>query len=97
MLLQTLLQLNLLILATPALAGWSALPVFHGDACLAGIVWQYRAVEAAAPVTEALLAVHQAKIAPVPLPAPADMRVSAPAPDAALIFQCPFPHAARAP
>ena len=40
MLFQTLVQLNILILATPALAGWSLLPPVHGvTGCVAGIVW----------------------------------------------------------
>jgi len=40
MLFQTLVQLNILILATPALAGWSLLPPAHGVTVHAvSIVW----------------------------------------------------------
>ena len=50
MLFQTLVQLNILILATPALAGWIALPMAQpGVMRAACVVLQIRAVEAAAP------------------------------------------------
>ena len=50
MLFQTLVQLNILILATPALAGWIALPMAQpGVVRAACVVLQIRAVEAAAP------------------------------------------------
>ena len=97
MLLQTLLQLNLLILATPALAGWSVLPVYHANTCIVGIVSQYRAAEAALPVMEAAQAVPQAKTPTVPLPTPTGISVFAPAPAVVLTLDCPFSHAARAP
>ncbi len=102
MLLQTLLQLNILILATPALAGWSLLPPTHpGLAHAAGIVWQYRANEANALKSVTLTQGRQVSGHPpaVPSPAPALVRpaVFAAVPTATLRTYNPFPHAARAP
>ena len=102
MLLQTILQLNILILATPALAGWSLLPPAHpGLAHAAGIVRQYRASEPNASKTMALTQVRQASGRPfaTPLPAPVLVRSAAFAavPTTALRTCNPFPHAARAP
>ena len=99
MLLQTILQLNILILATPALAGWSLLPPAHpGLAHAAGIVRQYRATELNAPKTVTLTQVRQAMPAAAPLcSAPAKPAVCAAIPAPALRVCNPFPHAARAP
>ena len=102
MLLQTFLQLNILILATPALAGWSLLPPAHpGLAHAAGIVWQYRATEPNAPKTTTLTQARQASAgrpSVTPSPAPVSVRPAvAPVPTAALRTCTPFPHAARAP
>ena len=46
MLLQTLVQLNLLILATPALAGWVLLPLSQPSVVRACVVTQIQSVEA---------------------------------------------------
>ena len=102
MLLQTFLQLNILILATPALAGWSLLPPAHpGLARAAGIVWQYRATEPNAPKIVTLTQVRQAcgrpSATPSPVPASVHPAVFAAAPAPALRTCTPFPHAARAP
>ena len=100
MLLQTLVQLNILILATPALAGWSLLPPAHcGAAHAAGIVWQYRGTEAPAPKAAAQSVARQAKLpaAALPHPLPAKPAVFAAVTTAALRICNSFPHAARAP
>ena len=100
MLLQTLVQLNILILATPALAGWSVLPVAHVGAFRAvGIVWQYRGIEAPVPKAAAQAVARQAKLPPaaLPNPLPAKPAVFAAVPTAALRICNSFPHAARAP
>ena len=99
MLFQTFLQLNILILATPALAGWSLLPPAHpGLAHAAGIVWQYRATEPNAPKTLTLTPLRQAKLpAAATPPAPAKLAARAAAIPTALRLCDPFPHAARAP
>ena len=53
MLLQTLLQINILILATPALAGWTLMPLAQPGAVRAAcVVWQGRTTEAVAPKSE---------------------------------------------
>ena len=98
MLLQTFLQLNILILATPALAGWSLLPPVQSTVRVACIVWQYRAAETPAPtvtVTETRQAKRTAvvtqRLAPIPV------AVSSPAPHVVLASLPAFPHAARAP
>ncbi len=100
--LQTFLQLNILILATPALAGWSLLPPAHpGLAHAAGIVWQYRTTEPNAAKTVALTQVRRASGRPSVMPSPAPVLVRpavfAAVPAAALRTCIPFPHAARAP
>lgn len=100
MLFQTLVQLNILILATPALAGWSLLPPVHGAAgCVAGIVW-HRVSEAPAPkaaATETGSATRTAVVARLPLPALVPAAADVPAPRPAFAsFSIP-PHAARAP
>ena len=100
MLLQTLVQLNILILATPALAGWSVLPPVHAGAARAScIVWQYRPVETAAPRSPAAAQARQVKRAVVFLRPPfAPLAVvPAAAPRAILVSLPAFPHAARAP
>lgn len=102
MLLQTILQLNILILATPALAGWSLLtPAQPGLAHAAGIVRQYRANGLNAPKTLTLTQVRQVCGHPpaAPLPAPVLARSAAfTAVPTAMLRTCnPFPHAARAP
>ncbi|MGI4790487.1 MAG: hypothetical protein ACRYFS_16745 [Janthinobacterium lividum] len=96
------MQLNILILATPALAGWSILPPTH--ATIAGIVWQYRGVETTAPKTEVQTKVREASRHPsaalsrtFSLPVHQPMAVFAPGRTAALISNPPFPQATRAP
>ncbi len=99
MLFQTLVQLNILILATPALAGWSLLPPAHGvTGCVAGIVW-HRTAETPAP--KAIAAVTETRQAKRILVLP-----NSPAPLAAVLTAAPrvilvslpvLPHAARAP
>ena len=98
MLLQTILQLNILILATPALAGWSLLPPVHGmTGCVAGIVWR-RAAETPAPNAAAVSETRQAKRIPVlPRPPTPLGSVSTAAPRAVLVLLPILPHAARAP
>jgi hypothetical protein len=110
MLLQTLLQLNILILATPALAGWTLLPPSHpGDVRAACVAGPGRTAEAVAPRTEQAEAGRTA-LAPRPQPAmlpplivPAaaapvnEVAAFVAAPAAALTLFNPFPHAARAP
>ena len=98
MLLQTFLQLNILILATPALAGWSLLPPVQGTVRVACIVWQYRAAERPTPtvtVTETRQAKRTAVVARRLTPIPA--ATTATAPCVALASLPAFPHAARAP
>jgi len=102
MLFQTFLQLNILILATPVLAGWSLLPPAHpGPAHAAGIVWQYRASEPNTPTALTLTQVRQAsgRSSAVPPSVPVLVRpaVFAAVIPAALRTCNPFPHAARAP
>jgi hypothetical protein len=100
MLLQTLVQLNLLILATPALAGWTLMPLAHsGSVHAVGIVWQYRGIKTPAPTAETQAAARQVKLpaAAAPRPIPVKPAVFAAVPAAALSICNPFPHAARAP
>jgi len=108
MLLQTLLQLNLLLLTTPALAGWTLMPLAQPGAVRAAcVVWQGRAVEAVAPRTGPAEAARTlARPQPVVLPRlvkpatarPADqVPIFQAAPTAALVSFNPFPHATRAP
>ena len=110
MFLQTLVQLNILILATPALAGWIALPMAQsGMVQAACVVLQSRTAEAVAPKQtpdELVRRVQPAR----PLPAiptqfalaTAERSANLPtaffvAPSAALASYQPFPHAIRAP
>ena len=110
MFLQTLLQLNILILATPALAGWAFMPLTQPGAVRAAcVVWQGRTVEAVAPKSEQVEAAKTRQAArpqPLVLPRlvtpgvvrPADQApVFLAAPPAALVSFNPFPHATRAP
>ena len=110
MFLQTLLQLNILILATPALAGWTLMPLTQTGAVRAAcIVWQGRTVEAVAPKpaqAETVQARRATSPQPLVLPRfvmpalsrPADaVPASLAAPTAALVPFSPFPHATRAP
>lgn len=99
MLLQTILQLNILILATPALAGWSLLPPVHGTVRTACIVWQFRAAETPSPKTAVSLSeTRQAKRLPVlSLPFAPLAAVPAAAPRTVLVSLPAFPSAARAP
>jgi len=108
MFLQTLVQLNILILTTPALAGWTLMPLAQPGAVRAAcVVWQGRAVEVAAPKAgPAETAQAPARRQPVVLPrlvAPAAARpvdqvpIFQAAPTAALVSFNPFPHATRAP
>ncbi len=102
MLLQTILQLNILILATPALAGWSLLPPAHGvTGCIAGIVW-HRTAETPAPKmtasTETRQAARTALLTRQSVLAPLPMAVAcAPAPRTIFASLSVLPHAARAP
>ena len=111
MLFQTLVQLNILILATPALAGWIALPMAQpGVVRAACVVLQIRAVETVAPKQSP--AETPSKTAtttrPVPLLLPrfvlasseraGDQKVNfLTVPSAAVAAFHPFPHAIRAP
>ena len=107
MLFQTLLQLNILIYATPALAGWMVAPLGHaGPVRQVRLVWQMRAVEAAPPRVmasvqqERLRAVRSCPVAavrPVPVRPVNQPLVFADAPSARLASFHPFPHAIRAP
>lgn len=110
MFLQTLVQLNILILATPALAGWTLMPLAQPVAVRAArVVWQGRAVEAVAPkakqteTVQTRLAVHPQ---PLLLPCLVTPETARPAdqtpayffaPAAVLASFNPFPHAIRAP
>ena len=110
MLLQTLVQLNILILAAPALAGWNLLPLTsHGAVRAACVAWQYQGPEVAAPRTEQAGGHRASAERPSPHSLPlstAPARVS-PCPDRALACSAlpptppapgsPFPYAARAP
>ena len=110
MFLQTLLQLNILILATPALAGWNLMPLAQPGAVHAAcVVWQYRSIETIAPKTERVQAeetqkAERSQLVVMPcatatsvvrlLPRMAAF-TSAPA---AILSSCnPFPQATRAP
>ena len=106
MLLQTILQLNILILATPALAGWTALPLAQPGAVHAiGIVRQCRAVSVI-PRTVQAETRSAARLQSVGLP---DASAGGPEPpsDIARVFPAaspaapssfhPFPYAIRAP
>lgn len=110
MFLQTLVQLNILILATPALAGWTLMPVSQPGAVRAAcVVWQYQAIESVAPKTDQIqtaLIRQASRPQPLALPHPiilgtnlsADQAIAfAGIPTAALISFNPFPHATRAP
>ncbi len=107
MLFQTLLQLNILIYATPALAGWMVAPLGHaGPVRQVSLVWQMRTVEAAPPKVEAPVRqerLHSVRLSPVAAVRPAPVRpvnqpvVFADAPSARLASFHPFPHAIRAP
>ncbi len=99
MLLQTFLQLNILILATPALAGWSLLPPVHGvTGDVVSIVWhrtaKMPAPNAAAAVTETRQAKRLSVLPSPPVPLAAD---PAAAPRAVLVSLPLLPQAARAP
>lgn len=110
MFLQTLVQLNILILATPALAGWTLMPLAQPGAVRAAcVVWQGRATEAVAPKVEQTETV-QTRPAARPqfllLPRPVTPGTARPADQAPAFFAAPpailasfnpFPHATRAP
>ena len=105
--LQTLLQLNILIYATPALAGWMVAPLAHaGPVRQVRLVWQMRTVEAAPPKAEAPVRQERLRavcLCPVAAVRPAPVRpanqpiVFVDAPSARLASFHPFPHAIRAP
>jgi len=109
MLLQTLVQINLLILATPALAGWALLPLSQPGVVRACVVAQGRGLAAVAPKNAPAEASHTLKAVPVqpavwPFQAVAAVRLSAEQPasivaaDApSVVSSHPFPYAARAP
>lgn len=100
MLFQTLLQLNILILATPALAGWSLLPPVHGTVSAACVVWHYRVAETPTPkaAVAAVMETRQATgLSVLPSP-PTPLAASPPtAPRTVLVSLSILPHAARAP
>lgn len=109
MLLQTLVQLNILILATPALAGWTLMPPAHSGAVRAAcVVWQFRAAESAAPKAGHIQAAQTRRGTNPQTPnlprfvAPgvflsADQAAFTAASVATLVSFNPFPHATRAP
>ncbi len=110
MFLQTLVQLNILILATPALAGWTLMPTSQPCAVRAAcVVWQGRTVEAVAPRSEQAEAAqarlpafrHPLVLPRLVTPGTAKPTDQAPAffvaPAAAFVSFHPFPHATRAP
>jgi hypothetical protein len=110
MFLQTLVQLNILILATPALAGWTLMPLAQPGAGRAPcVVWQGRTAEAVAPKAEQTdTAQVRLAIRPQPLVLPRLVTPGATkpadqaptffvAPAATLVLSNPFPHATRAP
>ena len=110
MFLQTLVQLNILILATPALAGWTLMPLTQTGAVRAVcVVWQGRAAEAVRPKSEQTELAQPRQAARPQLPAlprlvtPVLVRPADQAPaffaalTAALVSFNPFPHATRAP
>jgi hypothetical protein len=110
MFLQTLVQLNILILATPALAGWTLMPSAQpGVVRAVSAVWQGRTVEAVAPKAEpSETAQTRRAVRPQPLVLPRMVIPSAAKPaeqtpafsDAlavALVSFHSFPHATRAP
>ncbi len=110
MFLQTLVQLNILILATPALAGWTLMPLAQPGAVRAScVVWQGRTVAAVAPKPQQAEAAPSRQVArpqPRVLPRfvvpgvvkPADQAPTfLAAPAAVFVSLNPFPHATRAP
>jgi len=110
MFLQTLVQLNILILATPALAGWIALPMAQpGVVRAACVVLQSRGAEAIAPKQTAVEMVRRAQMTrslPAVLPRFAFAVAERPTDQIAVFFAAapatfasyhPFPHAIRAP
>ena len=95
MLFQTLVQLNILILATPALAGWSLLPPVHGAAVHAVCIVRHRTETA--PNVAATTEIRQAKhvvlaVATAPL-----TTASAKLPNTVFASLSILPYAARAP
>lgn len=110
MFLQTLVQLNILILATPALAGWTLMPPANTAAVRAAcIVWQFRTVEAATPKTEQAEMVNRQQtarpqppvlprfVSPGIMPSVDQMPGFSAVPVTILLSFNPFPHATRAP
>ena len=110
MFLQTLVQLNILILATPALAGWTLMHTAQPGAVRAVcVVWQCRTVEAVAPKADKVQSAQRLMTAhpqPLVLPrlttptlaVPSDqVPAFAAAPTAALLSLNPFSHTTRAP
>jgi len=108
MFLQTLVQLNILILTTPALAGWTLMPLAQPGAVRAAcVVWQGRAAEAVAPKSGPAETVQtSARPHTIVLPRFVTPATAKPAdqvplfravPPAALVSFNPFPHATRAP
>ena len=110
MFLQTLVQLNILILATPALAGWTLMPLAQtGAGRAACIVWQGRMAEAVTPraepteMVQTRQAVHPLPLSLPRLTSPQTVRPTNPVPGfvaspaTVLVSFNPFPHATRAP
>ena len=109
MLLQTFVQLNILFLAAPALAGWALSPAAHPMLAQAARVVSQPAVRQAGATPQAIAAhpvppqaferpaVTPPFVVAAHLPALSPLpTLPAPAEPAAALFH-PFPHAARAP
>ena len=110
MFLQTLVQLNILILATPALAGWIALPMTQpGVVRAACIALEIRAVEATtlkrspAEAQSRAAAVRRVPLMPArfalaSIGRPVNQSCGfADMPSVVIASFCPFPYAIRAP
>ncbi len=110
MLFQTLVQLNILMLATPALAGWSLLPLAQPGVVRAACVgFQGRTVEAIAPKVVTAETVHGQRTVPPQdavsshFAVPFVIRPTAQSStfvvttSAIVVSFNPFPHATRAP
>ena len=95
MLFQTLVQLNILILATPALAGWSLLPPVHGAAVHAVCIARHRTETA--PNVAAATEIRQAKHVVLPAVTVPPTAVAATFPNLVFASLSILPYAARAP
>lgn len=93
MLLQTFLQLNILILATPALAGWSLLPPVHGTVRVACIVWHRVGTAPTAALAAETRQVKRVRVLPAVITRAAAATLSPPV----FVSHSVPPYAARAP